>query len=505
MIRAETETVDERHLDLFRSRDPAKDAEAFWKLLRHWYRDPDGSSWLADWNEFVFPLEPGGGPSDVVNFEECVFEKRPCLFRTKFPRVTFRSSHFGSDVVLAETDFEWADLSNCTIGGSVVFSPGYTGDLKMARADIQGGLSFPSGFGGGSWAGSLDATGARFAGPVEWSGETTQRNVSFQDATFESSVRIYGSTFGGRVNFDGARFQSTLDLSHNLFGSGVSLGGAMLGHAFIRDCVVGSDLSLGASVTESLRLASLHSRWEPPEVHGHFAWEDGGRRFGAPNVRFGTMSLARVVLQNLTADEFRFAGAADIESIGLFDVAFPTSTKGVGAPRHVVADEKDFNDKVVGAPTTFELERIYRGLRRHREGQGDRVGSHHWYLSEMEIGRKTSARPLTRWARTFYKVTSDYGLSALRPALWLFAALIAAFMLFSVSILDLCPTMGGGAQCAGWAVRLRVIMLTIFFQPLPDGVAFPGLAGLSVWLLLRLFGVAMLLSIGVAFRNQISR
>ena len=52
---------------------------------------------------------------------------------------------------------------------------------------------------------------------------------------------------------------------------------------------------------------------------------------------------------------------------------------------------------------------------------------------------------------------------------------------------------------------LMLALLAIFLQSPPSGVVFFGVLGQVVWLLLRVTGAAMLLSIGVAFRNQVSR
>lgn len=73
MIRAETRSIDPRHLELFASRDSEKDAEAFWEYLVYWYRDGDDEVWLAHWGGFAFPPKPGERPDDVLSFDNSVF------------------------------------------------------------------------------------------------------------------------------------------------------------------------------------------------------------------------------------------------------------------------------------------------------------------------------------------------------------------------------------------------------------------------------------------------
>jgi hypothetical protein len=44
-----------------------------------------------------------------------------------------------------------------------------------------------------------------------------------------------------------------------------------------------------------------------------------------------------------------------------------------------------------------------------------------------------------------------------------------------------------------------------FSSNLPQGASFSGFIGQAIWLLARLLGAALLFSIGVAFRNQVTR
>jgi hypothetical protein len=227
---------------------------------------------------------------------------------------------------------------------------------------------------------------------------------------------------------------------------------------------------------------------------------------------FGDCSLANVELRSLDlrfsgSGVIRLADADDIESLALRDVQWPKT-----ANRRRTADEADLDSDTLGPrekPSPGEVERVYRGLRKNLEDRGDRVGAHDWYFSEMEVGRiHADSFSLKRVARGFYKATSNYGLSAARPAFWLCVAVVIALGLFSLGA-GWCPARPAAdptvSVCVGLEDRLQVGLLAVFLQAPPSGIAMSGALGQIVWLLLRIAGAAMLISIGIAFRNQVAR
>jgi hypothetical protein len=61
------------------------------------------------------------------------------------------------------------------------------------------------------------------------------------------------------------------------------------------------------------------------------------------------------------------------------------------------------------------------------------------------------------------------------------------------------------AVASSVAAGMEAILLAIFLQAPPSGIVMSGVLGQVVWLILRVTGAAMLLSIGIAFRNQVAR
>jgi hypothetical protein len=216
------------------------------------------------------------------------------------------------------------------------------------------------------------------------------------------------------------------------------------------------------------------------------------------------MSLERVELRSLDASRIRLSGASDIEKLSLYDVAW--AAKGSG---NRLTDEDDLDQGAEGSPTPQEVERLYRALRKNREDRSDRAEAHRWYFAEMEVGRRWSKNIFTKLARAFYRYTSGYGLSAALAFQSFLIVVAVTFLFFSIPRDGVCPIHDSAAKaaatCVGWATRLKVVILAVSLQGVPDGARLAGIAANVVWLIGRFGGAAMLLSIGLAFRNQISR
>jgi hypothetical protein len=156
-------------------------------------------------------------------------------------------------------------------------------------------------------------------------------------------------------------------------------------------------------------------------------------------------------------------------------------------------------------PSVQEVERIYRSLRKNFEDRHDRVGAHRWYFAEMDVGRRYGRLTFTKLARWFYWLTSGYGLAPVRPFVTLLLVAAVAFGLYMVPSPQVCPLSQATGHCAGWSEVLKAVLLGLSFQGIPSGLSLPGVLSNLVWILARVSGVAMLVSIGVAFRNQIAR
>jgi hypothetical protein len=113
------------------------------------------------------------------------------------------------------------------------------------------------------------------------------------------------------------------------------------------------------------------------------------------------MSVARVEIRVMEAQQLRLRDAVDIEKLRLFG---GVKWRRAGPYGYRVPEEDDLRDcsgqerRLVLAQ---EVERFYTGLRKNHEDRGDRVGAHRWYWSEMEIGRRDSSDKFMKWARRF--------------------------------------------------------------------------------------------------------
>jgi hypothetical protein len=343
-----------------------------------------------------------------------------------------------------------------------------------------------AGFKATTWfEGASFAAGANFANS-EFAGE-----ADFQRARFGGSSEFHAAFFRGPATFVSATFLGKSEFRQTWFRQA-----ANFALARIEDVIhfwrvtAEAELFLSVDITDAglLRLTRVGAEGaDPPH--------------SSALILFEAMSLARVELRDLDASRFRFRQAVDIERLALIgEVRWPRRGHG-----YLVGDQIDLEREGDSPrrPSPREVERICTALRKNHEDRNDRFGAHGWYWAEMEIGRLHPQTRLTRIARTFYRLTSDYGLSAVRPALWLLASAVSVISLYMIPWAGLCPASNG--NCVGWEETIKVVLLALFLQPPPEGVSLQGLAGQVIWLMMRLFGAAMLFSIALAFRNQVAR
>jgi uncharacterized protein YjbI with pentapeptide repeats len=484
----------DEYADLFLSPDPKKDPDAFWAALQEVYLAKDGS-WDADWSGFVFP-DQVGQPFSLATFREPAdFSGVTFLGRAVFggifeAPVSFAKAKFrrGAHFYLGSTFHRYADFSGAVFLGDGIFSGvQFKGATDFSRAIFCDGATFyRANFGKGSRE--------RLRGAVLMAAPPLPFSLSISEAIFQRDV-----------TFAGARVEGELFAKRTAFRGSASFTGARIQHMVFLQTRVEGELALGVDLGDSgsLLLSEVGSRRTP------------GDRLpptGPALVRFGRMSLTRVELGSLSAEQaggLRFARALDIDKLSFTDVAWPEVQRG-----YRVGDEEDLATREhvktgrassYDSPSVQELERIYRSLRKNFEDRQDRVGAHRWYFAEMDVGRRHNQWNFTRLARWFYWLTSGYGLAPLRPLLALLLVAAMAFGFYMVPAAWACPTAEATGGCAGWQDVSRVILSAVSFQGLPDGLSLPGLLANLVWVTARFAGAAMLLSIGVAFRNQIAR
>jgi uncharacterized protein YjbI with pentapeptide repeats len=453
VIRAQSQDAPGEFMSLFRSDDPDKDANRFWRLLEEWYRDTESNLWHAPWDGFTFPGD--------ANFGAATFTG-DAVFRI----ATFTGDDdFGGATFTGEADFRGAT---------------FTGEAYFGRATFTGYAHFSP----ATFTGNADFISATFAGSTDFIGATFTRYARFEDATFAGGITFWHATFTRAVSFNHATFTGDASFNHATF----------TGSADFRDATFIGDADFSdATIAQKAQFASLKLADQP--------------RLSLRRCSLAKVELRSLDLRSLGPGVIRLAYADEIERLTLRDVKWPEKDN---RPR--TADEVDLDDDDLAPekrPSSDEVERVYRGLRKNHEDRGDRVGGHGWYFSEMEVGRIHAKRSsLKRVARGFYKATSNYGLSAIRPAIWLGVAVAVSLVLFSLGA-GWCPARlavdPATEACVGLQDRLQVALLAIFLQAPSSGIVLSGVLGQIVWLVLRITGAAMLLSIGIAFRNQIAR
>jgi uncharacterized protein YjbI with pentapeptide repeats len=436
-------------LAFFRSSDTEKDPDEFERRLADHYWDDHLQAWHADWQGFYFPWE--------------------------------------------------MDFSNASFVGPSSFS-----GVTFARAVRFHGATFcrPTDFLDVTFLGEADFEGSRFGQDAAFSRSTFSELAQFSNVRFAGAAMFVGTKFSGPTAFVNTTFRRGAEFKDAVFFNRTIFAKASTGK---------EGLTLGATVESSglLELINLHAEWrrgEVPGLPGFFPRKVSG----PPTIRFDYMSLSRVRLVSMDGRNLRFLRAVDIDQATFEGIRWPRKDERE-EERILLADEADLREvpERRRTQTALAVERIYRAIRKNYEDRTDRVAAHDWYFSEMEVGRNYAPRLLTRLARHFYKGTSNYGLSAMRPAVVLVIAVAAAFLLFSVPSAQVCPVFESSgtaaAQCVGWTDRLEVVLLAIFLQAPPNGVSLSGPSSVLIWLLLRVTGAAMLVSIAVAFRNQVAR
>lgn len=489
-VRADREDVPEELLAFFQNMDPDRDAERFWEQLRTWYQDADGS-WVARWRDFVFP---------AADFTSATFSGIADFCGATFSgEANFRSAAFSG-----EANFVSATFSSGAVFDAATFSLDARFDHVTFTGPVWFGAVFSrkAGFSYTTFSDQVMFVHATFSGEASFHTATfVHHHVDFQGATFSDDAKFDFATFSGDAHFGEVTFASRASFSATTFsGRAIFRWAAFLGpgwfdHAKISNimdmygCRI-NDLSLGLVVSDGGRLL-IEGDCGIPASH-------------SPTIAFGRMSLERVRLAGVTAASIRFRNARDIDKVSIESgVIWP----GENRSRPRVADEEELNEESERRIPATELERIYRALRKNFEEQSDRVRAHGWYRAEMEVGRKQAPWRFRRLARSLYWASSDYGLSWMRPLAWLAGTIVVATVLFAAPWTLSCvkATSPRGLSCAGLSQAIEVALRAAFQQSPQDSVFVEGLLVTTVWLLVRIVSAAMLLSFGIAFRNQVAR
>ncbi len=89
----------------------------------------------------------------------------------------------------------------------------FRGSLTLVQTRFNGEVSFPNTF----FLQSVDAQGATFIQPTNWTESRFSRAVSFTGATFRQVSNFQGSIFFNKANFKQTQFQETAELQNSIF------------------------------------------------------------------------------------------------------------------------------------------------------------------------------------------------------------------------------------------------------------------------------------------------
>jgi hypothetical protein len=507
------EVPDEAAITFFQLPDADKDSIRFVELLTLRYRGTDGS-WQAEWAGFHFPsgIDFSGAtfvrPVDFTNatfLGSVSFKGATFGFTATFDGATFigppdfNGAIFKDDASFSKAIFKnAANFEDTTFAGSAAF-----GEARFEKTAAFGGATFASdsGFGGATFRGNASFGRVSFIGPAKFQNARFNAYANFGSSIFSDDALFPSARFlGDETKFFDAKMLGTTDFRKALFVGRTGFDDAKILQGLFHDVIINSEMKMRVSVPQGGALQFRRA------VNGKQA--KAGMPGSGPVIRFGSMSLERVELRNMDVGPMRLNGTSDVEKLSLYDVTWKKPGRG-----NRLADEDDMEEDLVKepreGPSPQEVERLYRALRKNREDRNDRAEGHLWYFAEMEVGRKHSTNPFTKAARNFYRYTSGYGLSAGLAALSFVIVIVAASLLFTIPWSGICPVHDPvgkfGQVCVGWGTRLRLVMLAVSLQGVPDGVRLGGIPANAVWLLARVGGAAMLVSVAVAFRNQISR
>lgn len=98
----------------------------------------------------------------------------------------------------------------------------FRGALTLVQTRFNGEVQFPNTF----FLQSVDAQGATFLQPTNWTETRFSRPVSFTSAIFRQQSKFHGSIFFNKANFKESTFQETVDFQGSIFTKNANFNGA---------------------------------------------------------------------------------------------------------------------------------------------------------------------------------------------------------------------------------------------------------------------------------------
>ena len=360
----------------------------------------------------------------------------------------------------------------------------------------------------------------KFNGVTNFTLAVLAGHVRFREAEFNDVVYFSEAALGDWTSFELTRFGGHAIFYRALIKVGRFEGARVEGDLIFYQTAIADYFRLNLEVSDSGHLY-LHQISRAP-----FQDDLGGVRVppDAPEVHLLSTSLERATFRSLRADHLHLRYAGDIDRVRLHDVNWPTTKFGwhtadeselerweLSGPRNEGHLRRPPPNGYLGTekPTHEEVTRIHRALRKNHDDSADRIGAHRWYYSEMELLRRyTKLFSFPRLARAFYKSASRYGFSAVRPLVWIVLLLFASGILLGSSWKGVCVerVLDKRVSCvADVGVGVRVAISAATFRDPPPNIEARGAGPLLIWGTTRVSAAAFLLTLGLAFRNQVAR
>ena len=326
----------------------------------------------------------------------------------------FSGDTFGTRVDFSNAVFEGAaDFSNVTFEGVVQFFGAiFEAEADFSSATFRKEADFMwATFGQDTFRAKANFRIATFKARALFSSAIFKARALFTNATFEKVVLFPGATFEKEANFkwvtfgEGATFGKEAPRPDVMFG----------GETIFDQCSANGRLTF-AGQSEEKRIfrdcqLSFMNVTRGADSQIHFRYADLSQcHFMRTNLR--TVDFNGVRWPKVKTEWFGRAGIYD-------------EIQG-GPP-----DPERANAQASGERRWYEIERLYRQLKKNYEERGDYPRAGDFHIGEKQARRKN---PETKWGPwgllTIYRALSKYGERALPAFLWLLSVVLGCALLY---------------------------------------------------------------------------
>lgn len=496
-----------------------KDEDAFNEALEV-HRENHG----PDFRMMVF--SQGDFDFAETTFKGAIFEG--VIFRGK---VCFEAVLFKNDVSFWSTKF----LQEASFKRAIFEGESYFADSNFSQKSNFAGVHFQgeANFRDACFIGNTNFLSAIFADKAKFEDTTFRAAASFSSVTFEKKVWFRGATFKGYGGFRKATFENTTRFLAATFENTADFEDA---------AVTGAIHYKGVNFLDGANFRDATFREET-----YFQAVDFRKKVCFRNVTFHR----NVLFEGVNEDDYSFSGTAKVDFTSVsFDPQDPplfryvdlsrfhflrTDLKGIELTgvrwckavsnderltRYGLYDEiasmpeKHFPDQNSrkkppenwcktswsGAPH-FEVERLYRQLKKNYENRGDFPRAGDFHIGEKEARRRNSS---TSWSMrlllTVYRTLSKYGERAFPAVCWLVILLIGC----ATGYYFLLDTMPSDPHTPVTAMKAAILSLNATFFPFSP-LELNGIIVQLINLIQRLFSPLLLGLLALAIRQRVKR